>query len=146
MEKSLENYNVSGRCLKKKIMDKIKKKESGCWEWIGAVHKKKYGNYGQLRIGTRGNSKLFRAHRVSYEVFVGKIGDGLEIDHLCHNTLCVNPDHLEEVTHNENMQRRKDSHLEKCKHGHTYTEKTTYIRPDNHKRECLLCRKLRRKH
>lgn len=123
-----------------RILDKIvKEKGTECWKWTGAVFQKPYGNYGQLRFGT----KVKRAHRVSYEFYKGTIKRGLEIDHLCHNTLCVNPDHLEAVTHTENMQRRKDSRLPECRYGHKYTAETTYIRPSNGRRECISCRKLR---
>jgi hypothetical protein len=126
--------------MKTKLFQKINKSENGCWNWTGAVFKKPYGNYGQMRVGRKGQDKIRRAHVLSYEVFVGKIPDGLELDHLCHNTLCVNPEHLEPVTHKENMKRRKDSNLPYCRHGHLYTLETTYIRPDNGRRECKLCK------
>lgn len=132
------------RDLKQRLMSKIFITENGCWQWTGAIFKKKYGNYAQIRMGRRGFSKNTKAHRVSYELFVGTVPDGLELDHLCHNTLCINPAHLEPVTHAENMKRRKDSGLEYCKHGHKYTNETTYIRLDNGRRECKICRKLRR--
>lgn len=68
--------------------------DSGCWIWQGSVSNTGYG-----RIGSR------YAHRVSYERSNGPIPDGLTIDHLCRTTLCVNPDHLEPVTHRENVLR-----------------------------------------
>lgn len=129
--------------LGEKLKSKIKK-EKDCWIWTGAKFKKKYGDYGQIRLGRKPNSRLKRAHIVSYEYFVGKVPKGLELDHLCHNTLCINPKHLEPVTHKENIVRRKDSGLPHCKYGHKYTEETTYTRPDNGRRECKVCRKLRR--
>jgi len=94
------------------IASRIKNKvridiETKCWVWTGAVFVKEYGgNYGQLRMGGRGG-KVKKAHRISYEYFVGQIPEGFELDHLCHNTLCVNPEHLEAVTHVENMRRGK---------------------------------------
>lgn len=125
--------------IEDRIKSKITKK-NGCWIWKGAVFK---SGYGQLRIGGR-NGRLMRAHRVSYECFREKISDGLEIDHLCRNTLCVNPDHLQAVTHSINMQRRRDSGLNYCKHGHRWNKKTTYVRPDNGRRECRKCIKVRK--
>lgn len=83
----------------------------GCWVWKGA--KWEETNYGQMRIG----GKLIRAHRVSYLLFKGEIPAGTEIDHLCRNKLCVNPDHLEAVTHQVNMQRAyKFKNKENAKH------------------------------
>jgi hypothetical protein len=129
--------------IRKNLLSKIIKKDSGCWEWTGSIFKNQYGSYGQIRMGRRCANRVLRAHRVSYEYFVGKIPDGLELDHLCHNTLCINPEHLEPVTHIENCRRRKDSGLPYCRHGHKYTLETTYIRPDNGRRECMMCRKIR---
>lgn len=62
-----------------------------CWLWLG---KKTADGYGQLRIG----GKTYLTHRLSYEVFVGRIPDGLVIDHLCRVHECLNPEHLEPVT------------------------------------------------
>lgn len=71
---------------------------SPCWLWTGKQHKKGYG-----LIQVRG--KRQRAHRYVYEQLVGPIPEGLEIDHLCRNKPCVNPDHLEPVTLRENLRR-----------------------------------------
>src|SRR5258705_94726 len=62
---------------------------AGCWEWIGA---KDHAGYGYIRGGRRGIPNL-RAPRFIYESLVGAIPKGLELDHLCHNRACVNPDH-----------------------------------------------------
>jgi len=71
-----------------------------CWLWIGATNQKGYGTFwsGDVRTG---------AHRWSYEYHVGPIPVGLEIDHLCRVRHCVNPAHLEAVTHAENLRRAR---------------------------------------
>jgi hypothetical protein len=71
--------------------------KTGCWLWNGA----KRGGYGRIRTP----DGLREAHRVSYEVHKGQIAEGLCIDHLCRNRACINPDHLEPVTMQENIRR-----------------------------------------
>lgn len=74
--------------------------DTGCWEWTAAIQSSGYGSFG---YGGKGKTVL--AHRWSYEHHVGPISTGLTIDHLCHNTRCVNPKHLEPVTLAENNRR-----------------------------------------
>lgn len=71
---------------------------SPCWEWTGVIN---HAGYGTLLV--KGRRK--QAHRYTYERLVGPIPDGLVIDHLCRNTRCVNPEHLEPVPHPENVRR-----------------------------------------
>ena len=80
-------------------------KTPDCWIWTGARAGKKNGPwYGHFRL----NGSHKGAHRFSYEHYVGEIPEGLQIDHLCFNTLCVNPKHLEAVTAKENCIRRSN--------------------------------------
>lgn len=72
-----------------------------CWEWQMARNSSGYGSY---MVETR---TAMLAHRYAYEQMVGPIPEGLEIDHLCRNRGCVRPDHLEPVTHSENMRRAR---------------------------------------
>jgi hypothetical protein len=87
------------------------------------------------------DNKAIKAHRIAYELLVGVLPDGLEIDHLCKVRNCVNPTHLEAVTHWENVNRsgawevnRLKTH---CKYGHEYTEENTY--KNKNTRECRTC-------
>ena len=115
---------------------------SGCWIWLGMGHSE--NGYGLFRFGGRG--KCYLAHRISYEFYVGKIPDGLELDHKCENKLCVNPDHLEPVTHKENMLRMYARKVPKtrCKYGHIFSVENTYVRSDG-TRSCICCSRIRGK-
>lgn len=70
-----------------------------CWEWGGAKMKRGYGRF-ML------NGENMMAHRVIYELLIGPIPPGLTVDHLCRNTSCMNPGHMEIVTLAENLRRR----------------------------------------
>ncbi len=110
-----------------------------CWEWFACKDKDGYGLF-------RAERKTLQAHRWSYEHYVGLIPDGLELDHLCRNQSCVNPEHLEAVTHRENIRRGKvgynnfNSQKTRCHQGHLFDEANTYVSPGG-KRECRTCRR-----
>ena len=111
-----------------------------CWNWAAATTR---GNYGIFGTG----NKLEIAHRVSYKLHKGEIPEGLVIDHLCSNTLCVNPAHLEAVTQKENVMRgigigSKNSKKTHCPQGHEYDEDNTYIDPRN-RRRCIECGRIK---
>lgn len=102
-----------------------------CWEWVGALNP-----YPGIRIG----GKMRRAHRVSYEHFKGQVPIGLELDHLCRNVRCVNPDHLEAVTHAENVRRGAKVIGMVCKHGHAMTPENSMARDDTYSGvRCRTC-------
>lgn len=72
--------------------------EVGCWEWQGARGPRGYGQVQYRNV-------LYLAHRFSYAAHGGDLDPDLTLDHLCRNTCCVNPDHLEQVTRSENCSR-----------------------------------------
>jgi hypothetical protein len=124
-----------------RFADKIALADSGCIEWIASVTG---GGYGQFYAGPRGSSPAI-AHRWSYEYHVGPIPSGLDLDHLCRNRACVNPEHLEPVTRRVNILRGESpaaKHAVKthCPAGHEYVGQNLYVSPSG-KRECRECKR-----
>jgi hypothetical protein len=112
----------------------------GCWMWLGASAG---GGYGDFHITAEpGKQRKMPAHRFAYETYVGPIPAGLQIDHLCRNRWCVNPEHLEPVTQQENIRRGFWATKTHCPQGHEYTEENTYrhARGDRQCRECIRTR------
>lgn len=134
--------------------------DNGCW----TVASKSTSRYTAIRY----NGLKISTHRLSYELYKGKIPDNYHIDHLCRNTYCCNPDHLEAVTPKENTlrgnapQRAKERYDEvlrpyhekailkaaqirlartHCKRGHIYDEENTRVLVNNGKkrRQCIKC-------
>src|ERR1700743_2238118 len=86
---------------------------NGCWNWTGSLTDAGYG-----RIRRKGFKEKL-AHRILYEMVIGPIPAGLELDHICRNRSCVRPDHVEPVTHAENMRRAAvTSQWTHCSRGH----------------------------
>lgn len=120
--------------------DPLATAEGPCWLWTGA---KTEDGYGQFRMGQR----MMPAHRIAWLDGGRKnvIPDGYVIDHLCRNTSCVNPQHLEPVTIETNVDRGlrgRDSHTE-CPNGHRYSEDNTQLQARHGRvhRYCKTCLK-----
>lgn len=117
----------------------IKKGKDECWEWIGC----KSNGYGRFSVLAENGL----VHRYSYKLHKGKIPKGLTIDHLCRNRQCVNPKHLEAVTHRVNILRgvgasAKNAKKTHCKRGHLFSKKNTYAYLSKYKtsiRACVKC-------
>jgi hypothetical protein len=104
---------------------------SGCWLWTGPTNNNGYGKAAGTYV-----------HRLSYAVSKGPIPGGMEIDHLCRNRRCFNPEHLEAVPHAENMRRTPGTATAThCRHGHEYAV-YGYWKAGDRKR-CKECRRLR---
>lgn len=121
------------------LWDKIKVNENGCW--IVQTRSLDRG-YARLRL----DGKFQRVHRFTYEVNKGKIPSGLQIDHLCKNRTCCNPEHLEAVTQKENLLRSdgvntRNSKKTHCPKGHEYTPDNIYIQKTKYSlgRRCKTC-------
>lgn len=107
-----------------------------CWIWQRALTP---NGYAQASY----QSKMQRLHKLVWEFFNGPVPEGLELDHLCRNRSCWNPEHLEPVTHQVNMQRgdswwRNKTH---CPLGHEYSPENTYTYPTGN-RSCRICRRV----
>lgn len=113
---------------------------SGCWIWIGFTNQRGYGRY-------RINGRTWVAHRLFYTMYKNEIPDNLVIDHLCKVRNCVNPEHLEAVTQQENVSRGDSGRYFKskthCPKGHEYDEKNTRLY--NGRRYCRICDKERKR-
>jgi hypothetical protein len=106
--------------MEKRFFAKLHMEQSGCWTWLGSQMEHFGMAYGRFWDG----SNVVGAHRFAYEYFKRtKLDKSMEVDHLCRNSLCVNPDHLEAVSHRENMLRGNSPVANKarqthCKYGH----------------------------
>lgn len=105
----------------------------GCWLWTRTLDE----GYGSYNL----NGVKHKAHRYAYEAVVGPIPDGLFLDHLCRVRNCVNPMHLEPVTHKVNMERGLTATKTRCKYGHDFTEANTYLYEG--RRYCRTCARRR---
>lgn len=136
-----EDYSIKlvlGEPYYSRFWAKVEKTNS-CWLWHGP----KTGNgYGEIEIGSRKKRVSLLVHILSYQMLIGKVPCGMEIDHLCRVRHCLNPCHLEPVTHKENCLRglsplAQHARQRDCIRGHSLEEGYTDSRGQ---RVCRLCR------
>jgi len=134
-------YVRQSRSLAERFWPKVAKADVGCWDWLASTN---WDGYGYIRNPSGSD----RAHVVAYELMVGPVPEGLHLDHLCCNRGCVRPDHLEPVTHQENVHRGRVGAVNRarglaqthCKYGHPFNEVNTYARKDREgSRMCRAC-------
>jgi hypothetical protein len=142
----MRGYSIRDRLLAWSIPEP----NSGCWLWLGALFNDGYG-------AMTANGKCRRAHRISYQEFVGPIPDGLHLLHSCDVPTCINPDHLRPGTPKDNKgdQISRNRHrgwsfvrsvnpprLLFCKRGHDLSEPNIYWSKDGgrHCRQCTMTR------
>lgn len=125
--------------LPSRLASKINAAPVGCWKWSAYVTTEGYGQYSH-------DGRLQQAHRVVYELLVGPIPAGLQLDHLCRVRSCVNPAHMEPVTNHENILRGesgiKNAMKTQCPQKHPYNLANTRFHKG--KRYCRVCSKYRR--
>ena len=119
-----------------RFMGKVNKTGT-CWLWTGVTAGTR-GRYGYFQAATKQSINKVLAHRWIYTQVIGDIPDGMEIDHLCRNKMCVNPQHLEPVTPDENKRRAR---LDVCRSGRHDLTDPENVRWDNQgrRRGCLSC-------
>jgi hypothetical protein len=139
-------WGMRGVPLETRFAAKYEKNaETGCWDWTASTFPSGYGCFWL--------SKVRPAHRVSYEIYVGEIPEGLTLDHLCRNIACVNPAHLEPVTQRENTLRgfnpaALNHRKTECVNGHPFDEENTTVRRTSRggwRRECRACMRIFRR-
>ena len=117
---------------------------TGCWLWMAGIDS---DGYGQMRVDRGDGAIPLKAYRIAFNLFRGPVPQGKELDHLCRTPLCVNPAHLEPVTHRENILRglknRASINFRKthCLNGHPFDVENTYIWR-NRKRACKTCSRI----
>ena len=121
--------------LAERISAGISIDSSGCWVWQRAI----VGGYGAIKLPDR---RMAKVHRITFELFKGPIIEGLQIDHLCRNRRCCNPDHLEAVTSRVNTQRSERATKLYCKRGHPLFGPNLLIRKTPFSRHCRTCRRI----
>ena len=128
------------RPVEDRLWPRVTKTET-CWLW----HRAEPHGYGKISV----NGRHEYVHRVVYEMLRGPIPEGMQIDHLCRNKLCCNPDHLEPVTRKENLARGIDANAAKrnqshCKNGHEWAPPNLRV-ASNGRRFCKPCADARRR-
>ena len=127
------------RPMLERLMRLVETTPSGCWEY--AAKTRQGDSYRQVTVIVDGKQRFIYAHRAAYEALIGPIPAGKQLDHLCRNRMCVNPEHLEPVTAKENTKRAR-SLIRACPAGHPYDTENTRTSPCG-RRYCAECKRIK---
>lgn len=127
--------------LKSRFLSKVEKAGS-CWNWLGYIEKEGYGACSVKGV-------MWKAHRVSFELFKNEIPEGFQIDHLCRNRKCVNPEHLDAVTPKINVLRSNaptavNARRTHCRRGHELRGENLHVTTIGGRR-CKACHRVVKK-
>lgn len=142
----------AGHCTPCRFWRKVDKAgPNGCWTWTAACNENGYGQFNlstaePIRAGARTSRVM--AYRYAYELLIGPIPGKMQIDHLCRNRGCVNPEHLEPVTARVNVLRgdtfvAAQAAQTHCLRGHEFTPENTWTARGTRKRNCRTCHRER---
>lgn len=125
--------------LKERFLPHIQIIDNGCWNWTNGRDKEGYGFFCF-------NGKTMRAHRFIFQYYLNVENTSAVVDHICRNTSCVNPKHLEFVTVTENTLRGNNfsainSRKTNCIHGHPLNGDNLYVKPKG-ERQCRMCARI----
>lgn len=134
----LDGVEIPERVVER-LKERISVDENGCWNWTGALQK----GYGRITWSASGRKVFRSSHRTMYQALVGAIPDELDLDHLCRNRACCNPEHLEPVTRQTNLLRGDTipaarAARTRCPNGHPYDEENT-LTDKYGRRSCRTC-------
>lgn len=130
--------------IRARVLRHIDRTGSGCWLWTGRTDRRGYGSM-FVRRTHLGIATPVGAHRASYFAFVGVPPQEMHVDHICFVPGCVNPEHLQLLTPQQNMARSRPHPWLKvaaCKYGHEYTPENTYTHASGG-RWCRACNRRR---
>lgn len=124
--------------LVRRFWARVRIEPNGCLTWTGYIH----GGYGRIRAAGR----IVLTHRFAYELLVGPVPTELQLDHLCRNRACCNPEHLEIVTGKVNAERGAYATRTHCPAGHLLAGANLLTRADRPgQRECRQCSRIRKR-
>ena len=132
-------YRTIPENRKARFMARVEIRENGCWYWLGAINKTGYG------VSSIDGQKTL-AHRAFWIFENGQVPEGMDLDHLCRNRACINPEHLEVVTRSVNL--RRGFEARGCRNGHKFNNEDFSIvhRSDGTtERRCKVCHRANNK-